>query len=478
MENGKYHVRQPLLALFSEKELEGLHYAGLEILEDSGVDVHHDQARKLLHEAGAHVNGINVKIPAGLVKQALDSVPERIMLADRNRNRVMPLEGCKVYFGTGSDLINTIDLETGERRLSKLNDVAMSATLCDALPNIDFLMSYALPHDVPEDKVEVYQTAEMLKHSSKPIIMTVCNDKQSLKDIIDLCAMVAGGMDELQKNPFLCIYGQFVSPLVHTVEAVDRLMTCADYRIPIIYVPTIMAGMSGPATMAGALAVGNAEVLAGIVMSQLKRKGAPFVYGGCISSFDMSKMILPYGAPEWHMASAILAQMAQKYRLPVFSTAGCSDSKIPDEQAVAEASMSLLLAGLSGANLIHDVGYLESGMTGSLHYLAMCDELIGYVRRVLRNFDVNETSLALDVMSRVGPGGSFIGEQHTFDHYKSETWYPGLWNRDIHDTWQKQGQEGFSRKARQKAIHILRNHQPEPLDKKIRQEMDDFIRNL
>jgi trimethylamine--corrinoid protein Co-methyltransferase len=386
MDHYEHHARRPLLSFLSDNEIDAIHDTSLEILEGVGVDIHHEEARKLLYEAGAFVDGVNVRLPSNLVKYALGHAPGRVVLADRNGNRVMPLEGTRPFFGTGSDLLHAIDIRLGRRRLSKLEDVGSSAKLSDALPNIDFIMSYAMPHDVSEDRIVLCQTAEILKNSVKPFVMTSFNSDAMLRKNIEICAIAAGGLEELQKNPFLCIYGQFVSPLVHSAEALDRLFTCVQYRIPVIYIPTIMAGMSGPATMAGAIAIGNAEVLAGLVISQLKRKGAPFIYGGCISSFDMSKMILPYGAPEWHMASAVMCQLGRKYGLPIFSTAGCSDSKLPDEQAAAEGAFSLLIAGLSGANLIHDVGYLESGLTGSLAYLTMCDEMISYVKRILQNW--------------------------------------------------------------------------------------------
>lgn len=471
MNHFKCLSRQPGLTFLSERELDDIHYASLEILENTGLNIHSEEARNLLYEAGAFVDGVNVKIPSSLVKYALESAPNRVVMADRLGNRVMPLERNATYFGTGSDLVNTMDLETGVRRQSKLSDVSDSARLCDALPNIDFIMSYCMPWDVSGNEIEVCQLIEILKNSTKPIIMTAYSSNEILLKIINICATVAGSLESLQRNPFLCIYGQFVSPFIHNVEGMERLLTCAEYKIPIIYVPTIMAGMSGPVTMAGALATGNAEVLGGLVISQLKRRGAPFIYGGCVSSFDMSKMILPYGAPEWHMSSAIMSQLSLRYDLPVFSTAGCSDSKAVDGQAAVEGAFSLLMAGLSGANIIHDVGYLESGLTGSLVYLTMCDEMIAYVRRVLRNFAINTEAIAVDMVHRVGPGGSFISEDHTLDNYKAETWYPDLMDRNNYENWEKSGRLTMEQRAREKARRLLASHNPLPLKDDILKEI-------
>lgn len=467
--------RQPVLNFLSEREMDDIHYASLEILERTGLDVHHEEARNLLYNAGAYVDGINVKIPSRLVKYALNSSPERIVMSNRTGSRAMPLERESTFFGTGSDLMYTIDIYSGERRRAKLKDVSDSARLCDALENIDFIMSYALPDDIPEGLTEIYQVTEMLKNSVKPIIMTAFNNKEVLRKIIEICALAVGGMEELQHNPILCIYGQFISPLEHTVEGLDRLLTCAEYKIPIIYVPTIMAGSSGPVTMAGALALGNAEVLGGLVISQLKKEGTPFIYGGCVSSFDMSKMILPYGAPEWHMASAMMSQLSRRYGLPVFSTAGCSDSKLPDGQAAAEGAFSLLMAGLSGANIIHDVGYLESGLTGSLAYLTMCDEMIAYVRRVLNNFTITGETLALDLIHKVGPGKNFFNEDHTLDNFRKETWYPELMDRRNYDNWSEQGKTTLYDRALRKAVNILESHTPVPIESDILKKIEKYI---
>lgn len=336
-------------------------------------------------------------------------------------------------------------------------------------------MSYALPHDVKEDKIEIYQVIEMLKNSTKPMIMTAFNDKKVLKDIIDICAIVAGGLEQLQKNPFLCIYGQFVSPLEHTSEGLDRLLLCAENKIPIIYVPTIMAGASGPVTMAGALALGNAEVLGGLVISQLKRKGTPFIYGGCISPFDMSKMIFPYAAPEWHMASAMMSQLSRRYNMPVFSTAGCSDSKQVDEQASAEASLSILMAGLSKANIIHDIGYLESGLTGALAQITICDEIIAYTKRVVGNFNISTNTLAKDVIHKVGPGGTYLTEEHTLENYKKDIWYPTILDRRVYKDWVDKGSSSLKERAILKTKYILNNHKPELLDKEILKKIEKYI---
>jgi trimethylamine--corrinoid protein Co-methyltransferase len=230
--------------------------------------------------------------------------------------------------------------------------------------------------------------------------------------------------------------------------------------------------------MAGALALGNAEALAGLTIHQLRRPGAPFIYGGCVCPFDMRVAGIAYGAPEWHMASAILAQLARRYRLPVFSTAGCTDSKVVDEQAIMEGTYSLLLAGLSGANLIHDVGYLESGLTGSLVYLALMDEATAMVKRTLQNFNVDAASLAVDLVNKVGPGGHFLEEEHTLRHFRAETWYPALLDRQKFDGWQAQGATTMQARALKKVREILQTHRPAPLPVDAERKISDLTKGI
>jgi trimethylamine--corrinoid protein Co-methyltransferase len=469
--------RQPTVDFLTEEELNEIHFASLEILERTGIQIHHEAARHLLYSAGAYVeDDLRVRIPSHLVKRAMNSAPERIVIADRLGNRSLFLEHRRVYFGTGSDLKYTIDSETHKRRLSVLKDIENSSLVSDCLTNIDFLMSYGLASDVEAHTSDLHTFYAMLKNSVKPMIITAASaDQRILADIYEIACCISGGKEQFSQNPFFILYGQFISPFVHNREGLERLLFCAERNIPIIYIPTILAGATGPATMAGAIAVGNAEALVGLVISQLKNSGAPFIYGGCVSSFDMRYAMLPYGAPEWHIASAILSQLSQRYRLPLFSTVGCTDSKLVDEQAAIEGAYSIILAALSGANLIHDVGYLESGLTGSLDYLIMMDETIGLTKRILRIFEVNAETLALDVVDNVGPGGHFFAEEHTLRHYRSETWYPTLMDRRTYEDWAEDGGMTLKERAQKKVTEILKTHKPEPIDDDIASEIEKII---
>ncbi len=440
----------------SASQLDVLHHASLNILSNTGVNVHLPELRKVLKEAGASVqDDLRVFIPSTLVDKALASAPSRIDLYNRQGKPAMSLEGTRCYFGTGSDLEYAIDTQTGIRRKSRLKDVERSARLCDRLENIDFVMSYALPGDVEPGQTETEQFRAMLDNTAKPIIMTEYSGRKSLDALHRLACDRCGGEARFRQEPNYILYGQFVSPLQHDAGSLERLVFCADQRIPIIYVPTIMMGASGPVTLAGALALANAECLAGLVMHQLHAPGAPFIYGGCVSPLDMRTTVFAYGTPEWRIADIVLSQLSQRYNLPIFGTGGTTDSKTVDVQAGAEWAYSLLTCALAGTNLIHDVGYMESGLTGSAEALVICNEMIGMVKRMVRGFEISEETLALDMIQKIGPAGHFMEENHTMENYKRDVWYPNLLDRGRYDDW-KRSDTDLIRAARNQAEKLLR----------------------
>lgn len=460
-----------------ENELDDIHYSSLELLERTGVNIQDKECLDLLYKAGASISApYRVRIPSALVEHCLGTAPKKVTLADRKGRRVLFLEKNKVYFGTGSDLKNTIDHVSSTRRISTLADIKRAASVCDSLDGIDFIMSYGLPNDIPPEQVDIEAFLAMITHTTKPLILTSVDGPRSLERIYRISCAIAGGEDNLKRNPFWVLYGQFVSPFQHGKDSLERLLFCADRHIPIIYVPTVMSGASGPVTMAGSLALGNAEALAGLVIHQLRAPGAPFIYGGCICPFDMQVASIAYGAPEWHMASGVLAQLSRRYGLPVFGTGGCSDSKIIDEQAIAEATSSLLLEAHSGINLIHDVGYLESGLCGSLDFLVICNELIKLTKRTLSKFHIDTGHLAIDLIDKIGPGGNFLESEHTLNHFKEEVWYPELFDRQNFNNWSSQGNTTMLSRARAKLDQILTKHLPEPLAPAIIQEIDKILK--
>ena len=452
-----------------------IHSAALEILEDTGTIVHHDEAVELLHDAGAFVqDGNRVFLPAGLVEAAIRSAPSRAAIYDRNGNPAMLLESKNVYYGTGSDCPNLLDSFTGERRAFLSADVKDAVRLVDYLPYIDFVMSMGLAPDIPAELQYQQKYAIMIRNSTKPQVITAA-DKKSLNDIVDIAAAVVGSRAELSRKPLFVLYDEPTSPLVHTKEALEKLLFMAENRLPINYSPGTMAGGTSPMTMAGSIAQADAEILAGLVIHQLKNSGAPFVFGAGMSPMDMQSMQPTYSSPEAMVEQAGLCQIGRcLYNLPTWGFGGCSASKLADEQAVNEAATYILMSGLMGTNLVHDVGYLEFGLTYSFDLLVMCDEFIGQVRRMMDGIRVDQEHLALDAIKRVGPGGHFLQDDHTLKHFR-DNWKPDITDRTTHETWTASGATTMGQRAKEKIKHILGSHEPEPLAPEADKEIDRIL---
>jgi trimethylamine--corrinoid protein Co-methyltransferase len=449
--------------LFSDSELQEIHLATLEVLRRTGVLVDDAESRELLREAGCPVTkeGL-VRFPAAVVERALQTVPSRVVLCDRYGAPRMHLEGNRTYFGTGSDLPNTRDLATGARRASRLADVEQVARLVDALPNLDFVMSMALPSDVPVETSDRRSFLAMVANSVKPIVFTAW-DLAGLEDILAMAETIAGGRQALRLQPFLLAYLEPTSPLRHSEVVLRKLLTMVDRGLPFVYAPGPIDGASAPVTPAGALVQTNAEVLSGLVIAQLRRPGAPFVWGCGSGPLDMGTMVATYASPEFMLHCMGMAELAHYYyHVPVWGFSGCSDAKRADLQAGIESALWILWTALSGANLVHDIGYIESGLTCSYEMIVVCDEIISLVRRLLRGIDLSPAALALDAIHEVGPGGDYLGVDHTARHFR-EVWYPRLLDRRGYHAWTEAGKPTAVATARDIARATIDDHRPDPL---------------
>lgn len=466
----------PQFRILSDDQIHEIYLASLEVLERTGIEVFDDEAVELLRSAGARVSndGKRVRIPSYLVEEALRTAPKKVTLCSRDGQRTIPLEDKKVFFGTGSDNPFILDSFTGERRRSKLQDMVNAAIIADYLPNIDFHMGLGLPEDIPTETADRHQFRVMVLNTKKPLVFTA-HDEVGLLDIIEMAAVAMGSREQLRQNPLICLYAEPTTPLRHSQTAVRKLLLAARELIPVVYTPAPMSGASAPATMAGILTLSNAESLSGLVIAQLAQKGAPVIIGGSISIMDMRRGINCHGAPEQHLLSAALASIDQYYGIPMFGAAGRTDSKVVDEQAAMESALSCLMTALAGANLVHDVGYIGSGLTCSYDMLVMGDEIIAMVKRIMKGIEVTPDTLALDVINAVGPGGNFLLQQHTRDYFKKEHWVPELIDRNNHDKWVQLGSKTMGQRVNEKVKHILAEYRPEPLAKEQVKEIDVII---
>jgi trimethylamine--corrinoid protein Co-methyltransferase len=471
--------------MFSDDQLEEMFWSVLHLLEYTGLDVMHDEARDILKKAGAWVEGNRVRLPSYMVRDALAKAPRSFTLFARDGNpkhniHIGPGRG---HFGPGPTCTHFIDVETLERRPYTKSDVPLVAKMVDALPNIDFCESLGTVSDVHYDLGALYEFAGMFPNTSKPIVAW-SYDKFDSAGIHEIAVAEAGGQEAFEHRPNYVHYCEPLSPLVSTTEAIDKLIFAANHRVPLIFTPCPIAGGTAPITGAGIITQGAAESWMGLTLAQTLQPGLPFFMGGVYSVMDMNTMILAYGAPELPLFMAGLTELAHYAGLPLWQTGGCTDSKTFDGQAVIEGSMSVFLSALTGGDLCHDVGYTESAMTGSVFQLCAMDEAIGYARRITRGIEVDDDTLAVEVINNVGPNGHYLKQKHTRRHFRSEFWYPNLVDRQDFENWKLTGEKTMKDRTIARVRDILATHQPssisaetEKVVEKVLAEAEDRVKD-
>jgi trimethylamine--corrinoid protein Co-methyltransferase len=469
----KYRLNIPRLNILNDDQLERLHMSTLEVLRRTGVDVKEAKALEILKKGGCCVDGERVRIPEHLVEWALGCSPPRVCMCDRSGDPAMFLEENYVYFGTGSDTPNVVDPFTGERRLAVVDDIANVAKAIDYLDEMSFVMCSGIASDVNPKISDLYHFEAMVNNTEKPIIYTSWS-LENLKAIIEMAEAVAGGEEQLRNAPFMALYTEPISPLQLAEESTQKLMFLAEKSLPCVFTVGTITGGTAPVTIAAGIVQANAEILAGYVLANLIREGMPFIYGGGVLPMDMATSLMSYASPEFMLTTSAITDLARYYRLPMFSFAGCSDANTYDQQASLESALWIMLSSLSGGNLVHDVGYINNGLTTSFEQLLVSNEVIGMVRRITGGFEINEDTLALDLINTIGPGGEFLTSNHTLKHFK-ENWFPELLCRKAYESWEQDGRKDLGTVANEKARYILENHTPKPLDDSVKSKLREII---
>ena len=467
-------ISQVEFRFLTEAKMDRLLDAGYQIMEEIGMDIHYGEARDLLAAAGCAVDGIRVKIPREITKKAIDTAPAGIQIYDRDGKEAMLLKDRNSYFGGGPTCPYFFDPKTGERRPAQKSDAATAAKVTDALPNIDYAMSLTMVGDETKVLADLHEIDAMVRNTTKPLAGWAFN-RENMEDIFAICAAVAGGREQLRRKPFLIVYSEPTTPLTHSEEALKKLLLAAEYGVPCIYTPGMILGGTAPATIAGALPVGLADTLTGLVIAQLAYPGAPFLGGTSATPMDMKTMQTPYGAPETSMILGASNEIMHYLGLPSFDMTGATESKKIDAQAGIEVSMEALVSLMTGGNLIHDCGFMDIGMTGSADHLVLCDEIIGMAKRYCANFEVSDDTICVANTAAVGPGGNFLGAEHTFKYFRSEFWEPTLMERRAYDAWQADGAKDTAARVHEKLTAILESHQAEPLPAAVIAEIDAII---
>jgi len=466
------------VSFLTEDQKRRIYDAALGILADIGMRVLHDDGQAVLLAGGCtrDTDGL-VHVPAALVERARTTAPARFTVYDRAGAPAMEVGGSNAYFGNGSDLMHLYDLETGERRLATIDDVTVAARLCDALPDIDFVMSGAYPDGADARLAYPRQFRAMMAATTKPLVMTA-GGVETVAPMWRMACELRDGAEALRERPYFVMYNQPVSPLEHPFETVDKLLFCADRGIPSTYCPSPIAGGTAPITTAGQITLGLAEALLGLVLHQLRAPGAPFVIGQGPNVLDMATAQSSYNAPEFVRAYVCEVELAKWLDLPNWGFSGHTDAQVIDAQAGMEAAELTLLSLQLGSNLNHDVGYLDFGLTGSLEELVLVAEFIARDRRLLADLEVTDETLAIDVLAGVGPGGDFLGRRHTRRHLRESQWQPVVLNRQGHERWLAAGGLDATEAARRRARELLAAHRPPPLPDGLVARLDEIVAGL
>jgi len=465
---------EPTFRLLTDEQQSAIAAAAFELLERVGVKLTDSESQALLFEAGAHIEGDRVYIPTHLVEEAIQSAPQGISIYTRDGELAMRLEGYNYYYGAHTDAPDVLDPFTYQRRPCQEEDVRRNATLIDALPNISYTTASGLVADRRPEIADRVSLDQCLKNSTKPVLAMPVT-LRALVDCRELAACAAGGEDALRAQPLLIVYSEPVSPLVHPDESVRKLLYCAEHEIPLVYTPYAAMGGTAPLSQASIITQLCAESLSGLVVHQLKRRGSPFVFGGMPSVMDMKTTVFSYGAPEFQLGNSLMAEMAHYFKLPNFGTAGTSDSQVFDGQAVLEATSSCIMAALSGANLVHDIGLLGNATVVMPDMIVATDEIINMTRHLLPEVRVNEEALALGVIRDVGSGGEFVTHPHTLHHVR-DVWYPDLLYRGGAKAWSGSEQLTFEQRVNVRTRELIESHQPEPLPDDVVEQMEDILK--
>jgi trimethylamine--corrinoid protein Co-methyltransferase len=439
-------MNQARLTIWDESACRRVHEATLEVLAETGIDVHYAPAVEIFAGAGAQVDGTRVRIPAELVERALASAARDWTLRPRGgETQPIVLDAGHTYCGTGSDVLFVCDPDTRERRRVRRADVEGMAALCERLPNIDFVMSMGLPEDAPQAIDDLVQVDAMLRGTRKPLIVAP-RDGHILPRMQEMAAL-AGERDSF------AIYAMPVPPLLFDEDGASKVIACAELEIPAIWAPAPNAGSTAPASITSVIVVADAEVLAGLVLSQAVRPGAPFVWGVGVGAMNMKTMNEVYSSADVFRGHQAQTDLARWYDLPSFAYAACTDSKALDEQWSAEAALTAILGKLSRGTLLHDVGYLECGLQSSYESIVFGDHLLGWAKAFMAPLPVDDEALALDEIKEVGPGGNHLARPYTRKHFR------GIWQSDFfdttrHDAWQAGGSQTLLDRLKARASEL------------------------
>lgn len=462
--------------VLTNDQLYRLHLASIEILENVGVQIPSEEALKICVDAGADVdfNSKVVKIPQYLVEECIKKTPHKVTLYGRDLKLKLHLGEGKVYFGTVGFATRIVDIDTGQYRSLSKDDLAKLVRVADALENIDFQLVMGQPMDVPTEIAELYQWLIAFENTRKHVVCQALN-KRNAELAVEMGSVVAGGRDILGRYPVMTFIICLNSPLIFGGGLTEALIVASRCGVPVWVESGPLAGANSPATLAGTIALNNAEVLAGLVISKLVNPRSPFIYGSWSRSIDMKLGSVVLGGPEFALMRVCTAQLARYYRIPSGGGGILCDSKTSDAQAGYEKMLTAILPAIAGLNLVCGMGLVGSENIASFEQLVIDNEVAGMVKRVLNGIEFNDDTLAIDVIREVGHEGNFLSRKHTLKFAKVEHYIPKVSDRNSPGVWIRMGMKNAAQRAREQALEILARYTPPSLPREALEKIQDIV---
>jgi len=467
----------PRYTILSPDEVQCIHEATLQVLQQVGVRVFHRGILERLAEAGAEVDRSSgvARFGAQLVTEALQQASKQFILYGRDGTRTARFGYGDVVTLSSPGQYSWVDWHARRRCSPTIQETYQAIKVGDALEHITIVGAMTQPVDIPEPIRDIYLTAELVKATRKPTRVWIKNGA-SARYILEIYRIVAGGSEAMRQRPPVEHFLEPISPLQMPTTGLEILLEFTQAGLPVSFGPMVQASATGPATLAGTLVQENAEILAGLTITQILRPGTPVMYGGIPHIMDPRSALISFGSPEQALMGAAMAQIGKHYGLPVYINTGLGDSKLVDVQSGYDRGMTFLMGLLAGGDQLGHMGIAGADQGASLLQLVLDNEMFAYGKRILRGMNLSPAQLATEVIAEVGPGGNYLGLLHTARHFRKEFWIPSqLWDRGSWDAWQEAGATTMAERAAVRLEEILARHEIEPLDEAMAREIDEVV---
>ena len=464
-----------LLAGSNRETLQRIHDQSLRLIAERGIRFHSKTAREIWYGAGAEVLDEVVKIEPDVITSALEKAPASFTLFSRDGEHDLDLGIEKTFYSQDGCAALAMDFETGKRRGTRKADIENMALISDYLDAVDIVSPTVSAQDVTSEGIAAHELQACLLNSGKHVLTESVTSAKDAEAQIELAATVVGGREELRNRPILSNFVCTISPLTQDAGGIEAALTFAKAGIPVGMYPMATTGVTSPVTIAGTIAVLNAEVISALALLQISEPGAKVFYSGGPATLDLRTGSYLASSPEALQLRMMVAEMAGFYGLPSIVGAGATSAKVPGAQAAWEDTLSFLLPSMAGASVLFGLGLLDGSNLLRYEEIVLEAEMAATVRRILEESDFSDEAFALDLIKELGPGGVYLGQQHTVDHMREALSLSTLCDRDSFEDWVQKGERSRVDVAREKVKEILATHHPEPLSEDTLQDLEEIV---